>query len=102
MCLCPGCALGQETIGKEVVVLGGGLIGAETAAYCTELGVKVAIVEQLSAIALEEDVTRRQFLLKLLEDKKLILWPKPVLERSKNVRWFWRKKARFLNTQLIP
>jgi 2,4-dienoyl-CoA reductase-like NADH-dependent reductase (Old Yellow Enzyme family)/thioredoxin reductase len=62
---------GRETIGKEVVVLGGGLIGAETAAYCTELGVKVAIVEQLSAIALEEDVTRRQFLLKLLEDKKV-------------------------------
>lgn len=62
---------GRVAIGKEVVVLGGGLIGAETAAFCTEQGVNVSIVEQLSAIALEEDVTRRGFLLKLLDDKKV-------------------------------
>lgn len=62
---------GRAATGKEVVVLGGGLIGAETAAYCTMQGVKVGIVEQLSAIALEEDVTRREFLLKLLDDKKV-------------------------------
>lgn len=62
---------GKATIGKAVLVLGGGLIGAETAAYCTEQGVKVGIVEQLSAIALEEDVTRREYLLKLLADRKV-------------------------------
>lgn len=62
---------GRAAIGQEVVVLGGGLIGSETAAYCTELGIKVSIVEQLAGIALEEDVTRRQFLLKFLEDRKV-------------------------------
>ena len=64
---------GRATTGNEVVVLGGGLIGAETAAYCTMQGVNVGIVEQLSAIAMEEDVTRREFLLKLLDDKEVFI-----------------------------
>lgn len=76
---------GRASIGQEVVVLGGGLIGSETAAYCTEKGVKVSIVEQLSGIALEEDVTRRQFLLKFLEDRKVdILTETSIVEIKEN------------------
>jgi 2,4-dienoyl-CoA reductase-like NADH-dependent reductase (Old Yellow Enzyme family)/thioredoxin reductase len=62
---------GRVALGKNVAVLGGGLIGAETASHCSMQGVNVTLIEQLPDIALEEDVTRRGFLLKLLDEYRV-------------------------------
>ena len=64
---------GKVKLGKKVLVVGGGLIGAETATYCTMQGCQVGIVEKENDIAVEEETTRRGFLLALLEEKKVNL-----------------------------
>ena len=76
---------GKVALGKEVVVLGGGLVGAETASHCSVQSVNVTIVERLPDIALEEDVTRRQFLLELLDENRVnIFCDTEVLEIKEN------------------
>ncbi len=62
---------GKVGVGTRVLVAGGGLIGAETASYCAMQGCQVAIVEKEDDIAVEEETTRRGFLLALLEEKKV-------------------------------
>lgn len=62
---------GKADIGPRVLVAGGGLIGAETASFCASRGFQVGIVEKQSEIAVDEEMTRRGFLLKLLDDKKV-------------------------------
>ena len=47
---------GQEVSGK-CVVLGGGLVGAETAEYLTNKGLEVSIVEMMDKIAAQESET---------------------------------------------
>lgn len=44
--------LGQKKPGKKVVVIGGGLVGCETAAYMKEMAEEVSIVEMLDDILL--------------------------------------------------
>lgn len=54
---------GKERIGKKVVVLGGGLIGAETADFVAEHGCNdVTIIERLSDIALDGEPAPVSFL----------------------------------------
>lgn len=48
---------GQEVSGKCVVVLGGGLVGAETAEYLANKGLEVSIVEMMDKIAAQESET---------------------------------------------
>ena len=47
---------GQEVSGK-CVVLGGGLVGAETAEYLASKGLEVSIVEMMDKIAAQESET---------------------------------------------
>lgn len=49
---------GKAKIGKKVVVLGGGGVGAEVALYLADKGKKVTVVEILSAEDLEKDIGR--------------------------------------------
>ena len=41
----------EDSVGQNVVILGGGLVGCETAAYLARLGKKVTVVEMLNDIA---------------------------------------------------
>ncbi len=62
--------MGEAGVGDRVVVAGGGMIGSETASWIGALpGKDVTIVEMLPDIALEEDPTRRMFLMKLLAEQ---------------------------------
>lgn len=54
-------------IGKRVLILGGGQVGAETAHLLSERGKEVTIVDRLSAIAVQEEPMTRGALLKLLQ-----------------------------------
>jgi 2-enoate reductase len=60
--------LGRHKVGEEVVVLGGGLVGCETALYLAEQGKRVTIVEILGGVARDVFSINRMHLVKLLTD----------------------------------
>ncbi|MGC4154761.1 MAG: FAD-dependent oxidoreductase [Propionicimonas sp.] len=55
---------GRATTGPRVVVAGGGMVGGETALHLATLGRQVTVVDQLPGVALEENASRRYFLMK--------------------------------------
>jgi NADPH-dependent 2,4-dienoyl-CoA reductase/sulfur reductase-like enzyme len=61
---------GKKT-GEKVVIIGGGLVGAETAEYLSEQGCQVTIVEMLDELAKDMEGTTRLLLLKRLSDAKV-------------------------------
>ncbi|MDP2727740.1 MAG: FAD-dependent oxidoreductase [Dehalococcoidia bacterium] len=60
---------GQVSVGDRVLVVGGGMVGAETAELLAERGKKVKIVEMLPRIATDVGATVRAFLTKQLSQK---------------------------------
>jgi len=57
-----------EALGESIAVLGGGLVGSETALYLSEtLGKKVTLVEMLPEIAMEEFHLTRTALLERMD-----------------------------------
>ncbi|HET7724484.1 MAG TPA: FAD-dependent oxidoreductase [Propionibacteriaceae bacterium] len=62
---------GRANPGSRVVVAGGGMIGSETALYLASIGRQVTVVDQLPAIALEENAARRYYLMKELDGYKV-------------------------------
>ncbi|WP_425057878.1 NADH oxidase [Sporomusa carbonis] len=62
---------GKVTVKGKVLVAGGGMIGCETATHFAMQGKQVAIVEILPEIATDEEGTRREFLLKFIEEKNI-------------------------------
>lgn len=59
--------------GKNVVVIGGGLVGCETAAHCAEKAEKVTIIEMLDDILVtaEHCLNNDQALRQLLKDRNI-------------------------------
>lgn len=62
---------GLKDAGKNVVVIGGGLVGAETASHLANHGKKVTIVEMLFEIAIGGEAAVNYFLFKDLEKNKV-------------------------------
>jgi len=60
--------LGRTEIGETVVVIGGGLVGCETALHLAQKGKRVTIVEILDSVARDIFAANRMHLLKLLTD----------------------------------
>lgn len=60
--------LEKEKIGKEVVVIGGGLAGCEAAIHLAEEGKKVHLVEMRSELAVDANIRHRPILLKQIEN----------------------------------
>ena len=60
--------LGKKEAGESVVVIGGGIVGCETALYSAKKGKKVTIVEVLDSVARDMYSVNRMHLLKLLSD----------------------------------
>jgi len=63
---------GKEEVGETVVVIGGGLVGAETALYLAQKGKKVTIVEILGTIAQDMYKANRTHLLELLDGAMVV------------------------------
>ena len=59
----------EDTLGKSVVIIGGGQVGCETALHLCGLGIKTAIVEMQSKLAPDASATCRTELMVLLEDE---------------------------------
>lgn len=58
--------MGKINVGKNVAVIGGGLVGAETADYIAQNGSKVSIIEMLPEIAMEGEHNPTYYLLERL------------------------------------
>jgi 2-enoate reductase len=63
--------LGKREAGESVVVLGGGLVGCETALYLAQKGKKLTVVEILDAVMRDVFWVNRTHLVKLLADAKV-------------------------------
>jgi pyruvate/2-oxoglutarate dehydrogenase complex dihydrolipoamide dehydrogenase (E3) component len=65
---------GKVNVGKRVVVIGGGMVGSETASHLANHGKEVTIVEMLPELATDEIARVRYFLLKDLAEKKVKIY----------------------------
>ena len=65
--------LGQINVGKQVVVIGGGLVGAELADQLSFYGSDVTIIEMMDAVAKEAQKNVRHELLERLEKRHVRL-----------------------------
>jgi 2-enoate reductase len=73
--------LGKSHVGNRVVIIGGGLVGTETALYLARQGKKVVIIEILDKIISDMFMSNRQHMIKLLGDAQVkILTETRVLE----------------------
>lgn len=62
---------GKANVGKRVVIVGGGMVGSETASHLANHGKEVTIVEMLPELATDENARVRYFLLKDLAERKV-------------------------------
>lgn len=62
---------GKVNTGHQVVICGAGMIGTETASYLGSINRQVTLVDLLPDVAMEEQATRRYFLLKKLDEYKV-------------------------------
>ena len=65
-------ALGNpDKLGKEVVVIGGGLVGCDVACFIADQGKRVTIVEQLDSVGLDTGSASRKLLIQKLKEKNI-------------------------------
>ncbi|MBN9646467.1 FAD-dependent oxidoreductase [Terrisporobacter glycolicus] len=62
---------GKESCGKKVLVVGGGLVGAETAAFLGEKEHDVTVIEMRDAVAADVAAEHRKYLMKDFEEYKI-------------------------------
>lgn len=55
--------MGRYSPGRKVVIVGGGMVGCETATFLASLGRQVTVIEMLPRVATDEEPTRRYFLM---------------------------------------
>jgi len=60
--------LGRGEVGDEIVVVGGGEVGCETAVWLTRKGKRVTVVEMLSEILQDGYFMNKMMLLKMLDE----------------------------------
>ncbi|MFC2031791.1 FAD-dependent oxidoreductase [Chloroflexota bacterium] len=63
--------LGKKEVGESVVMIGGGLVGCETALYLAQQGKKVTVMEVLDRAARDMSPSNRTHLLILLDEAKV-------------------------------
>ncbi len=62
---------GKEACGKKVLVVGGGMVGCETAAFLGELGHEVTVVELRDEVGADVISEHRKFLMKDFDEYKI-------------------------------
>ena len=67
-----------------MAVIGGGMVGCETAEYLAARGCKVSVIEMMDKIAAGESTT---ILPTLLENYKPTVWSSTPATRSRNSAW---------------
>ncbi len=62
------------SVGENILVVGGGILGAETADYLAERGTSVTIIETNAGIALDSQVYVRKYLLQRLQNYGVVCY----------------------------
>ena len=80
--------LGRVRVGRRIVIIGGGMVGMETADFLSSFGKEVAVVEMLDAVASEAEANSRYFLMQRIERQKVTLFTGAVVQEigDKEVR----------------
>jgi 2,4-dienoyl-CoA reductase-like NADH-dependent reductase (Old Yellow Enzyme family)/pyruvate/2-oxoglutarate dehydrogenase complex dihydrolipoamide dehydrogenase (E3) component len=89
----------RAMVGDSVIIIGGGMVGCETAEYLADQGKQVTIVEMLDHVA--EDVgsaTKALMMLRLIQKKITVLTNSRVTEISKNTVTIEKKEG----TLILP
>jgi len=68
-------------LGERVLVIGGGMVGIETAEFLSERGKKVTVVEMLDEIASEIGIVRKPYMNQCLSDHKVEIFVSTKVER---------------------
>jgi 2,4-dienoyl-CoA reductase-like NADH-dependent reductase (Old Yellow Enzyme family)/thioredoxin reductase len=68
--------IGSTSVGKKVVIIGGGLVGCETAEFLADQGKQVTVVEMLDDIAVDVGALTRALLLDRMAEKKITVLTK--------------------------
>lgn len=71
---------GKADAGRRVLVIGGGMVGAETAQHLSNHGKQVSIVEALPEIAVDEEREIRNMLLQDLRDRNVRIYVNSVVK----------------------
>jgi len=69
--------------GKNIVIIGGGAVGCETAEFLADRGARVTVVEMLKGIARDMEPTGKRLLMRRLKEKGVILSTNTVLREVK-------------------
>ncbi|OGP89702.1 MAG: hypothetical protein A2156_00645 [Deltaproteobacteria bacterium RBG_16_48_10] len=77
--------LGNKEIGESVVVLGGGIVGFETALYLKQKEKKVVVVELLDRVMRNVFSTSRMYLLKEFRDSEILISTKVLEVKDKGI-----------------
>jgi 2,4-dienoyl-CoA reductase-like NADH-dependent reductase (Old Yellow Enzyme family)/thioredoxin reductase len=62
---------GKVPVGRQVVIIGGGLVGCETAEYLTSLGKDVVLVEALDKLAPKADTYKRHYIEEYIQKHRI-------------------------------
>jgi len=71
---------GREA-GKEVLILGGGMVGMETAEFLSQKGCRVTVVEMLDRLASDMEGTTRALLLRRISEQKISVYVSTKVEK---------------------
>lgn len=61
-----------SSLGENIVIIGGGMVGCEAAMHFGKLGHKVTVIEKLDALALEAEAFPHAVILRMMEDNGCI------------------------------
>ena len=68
-------------VGTRVLVIGGGMVGIETAEFLAEQGKRITVVEMLDEIAVEIGIVRKPYMNKCLSDHGVEIFVSTKVER---------------------
>jgi 2,4-dienoyl-CoA reductase-like NADH-dependent reductase (Old Yellow Enzyme family)/thioredoxin reductase len=66
----------SASVGQKVVIIGGGMVGCETAEFLADQGKQVTVVEMLDDIAVDVGALTRALLLERMAEKKIMILTK--------------------------
>ena len=83
---------GKAQMGKNVLVVGGGMVGCEAAEYLAERGHQVAVIEMKDVIAADVTPENRRYMFENFEENHVLLRPGAKVPSSTPTAWTtpWR------------